>query len=88
MTLSFIVGPIIALIVFIIFITDKWKIVTEGKKRMNEKEIYKQYHDLKSRNIRCKIVRVDRPILTEGACLQLFVMEKDLSKISNLGQVK
>lgn len=86
MTLSFIIGPIFALIVFIIFITDKWVIVLDGKKHTVEKEIYEQYHDLKSHNIRCKVVRVDRPLSTDGSGLQLFVMEKDLNKINHFGQ--
>ncbi|QOY36760.1 hypothetical protein AWH56_003645 [Anaerobacillus isosaccharinicus] len=85
MTLSFIIGPIIALIVFMILINDKWEIVLEGKKHIDEKEIYEHYQHLKNQDIRCKVVRVEHPLSIEGAGLQLFVMEKDLNKINNLG---
>lgn len=80
MTLSFIIGPIIALVIFIIFITDKWEVVMHGSKEQMSTSIYKKHEQLQKQNVRCKIVREDGQ-LSGQSLLKLLVMEKDIHKL-------
>lgn len=79
MTLAYIVGPVIALIVFLIFLTDKWEVVIHGTTADRDK-IYQRYHQLQKLNVRCKVVRTDAKLPNQGPVLQLLVMDKDLAK--------
>ena len=75
MTLSFIVGPLILLIVFLIFITDKWEVVLHGPKNIDHETIYNKYSHLQQQKIRCKVVR------DSNNYLKLLVMAADVRKI-------
>lgn len=80
MTLSFIAGPIIALIVFVIFITDKWEVIKSGDQDTDRDEIYNRYHYLQKQKIRCKVVRENPQNFAENIVLKLLVLNKDIEK--------
>ncbi len=80
MTLSFIIGPVVALAIFIIFITDKWEVVMHGSQDTDRDKIYQQYHQLQNQKIRCKVVREDPKTMTETVVYKLLVMKQDLDK--------